>query len=97
MLKVTEAQVEDLEKMYPGIREQILRFENATLPVCTRCGSHDTAEFSVGLIGRSINIAGSTTRIRLIANGPKPAAFFCNRCHNCYDGPEDNLAAGSTT
>jgi hypothetical protein len=69
-----------LENRYPGITESILRFERAELPACPRCGSQDTANVQVGLIGRTIDIAAATTKFKLIPNGPKPGAYFCNAC-----------------
>lgn len=84
MLKVTKAELDKLEGIYPGIVEQINGFENAVLPACTCCGSYDTAQVSVGLIGRSINIASYTTRIRLTPNGPKPGEYACNTCRTFF-------------
>jgi hypothetical protein len=85
MLKVTKAELDKLEGIYPGIVEQINRFENAVLPPCTSCGSYDTAQVSVGLVGRSINIVICTTRIRLMPNGPKPGEYACNTCRTFFN------------
>jgi hypothetical protein len=88
MLKIDEATLIMLEDTYPGIVEQVMGFENAELPRCGHCGSEDTAQINVGSIVRSINIAGSTTNIRLIPNGPKPGEFACNTCNAYLDDPK---------
>ncbi len=81
MLKISEEQLASLERDYPGIiADQIRRFENAQLPPCPQCGSTDTASVQVGIIGRTMRIAGATTNFRLIANGPKPGSCYCNSC-----------------
>ena len=53
MLKLDEDAMQDPETQYPGVREQVMRFENARLPVCSHCGSADTAEANIGIIGRT--------------------------------------------
>ena len=85
MLKIDKKRLNHLEKKYPGIRESILRFDKAVLPVCTRCESKDTADVQCGIIGRTINIAAATTKIKLIANGPKPGKYFCNACEKFFN------------
>lgn len=80
-----EESVDELEIQYPGIRASILRFENASLPACTHCGSKNTAVVQIGIMGRTIHIAAATSKIRLIINGPKPGAYFCNACKNFFD------------
>ena len=80
MLKVNEETLQKMEEQHPGIRENIRSFEQATLPACTRCGSSDTADVQIGVIGRTIYIATATTRFKLIPNGPKPGSYFCNAC-----------------
>lgn len=84
MLKLTAEEIDDLEKKYPGIRESIMHFEQAPLPLCPHCRSEDTADVQVGLIGRTINIAAATTKFRLIPNGPKPGNYFCNACKKFF-------------
>lgn len=84
MLKVSKETLEDLEEKYPGITEQIMRFENAQLPACPNCKSTDTADVQVGIIGRTINIAAATTKFTLIPNGPKPGPYFCKNCKTYF-------------
>jgi len=85
MLKINEKTLDHLEKQYPGIRKSILDREKATLPVCSRCGSHDTAVVNCGMVGRTINIAAATTKFKLVPNGPKSGDYFCNTCEQCFN------------
>lgn len=85
MLKVNLKDLDRWEINYPGIKETILRFENAILPACTQCGSTDTADVQVGIIGRTIHIGAATTKFKLIANGPRPGRFFCNSCNRFFN------------
>ena len=85
MLKIDKEALDHMEKEYPGIGEAILRFEKTTLPVCSRCVSENTAAVQCGIIGRTINIAAATTKFKLIANGPKPGAYFCNTCNEFFN------------
>lgn len=87
-MEIDSDTLDELESRYPGIREQILRYEEATLPVCPRCGSQDTAEANVGITGRSMSIAAATTKFKLIANGPKPGDYFCNACDGFFGNGE---------
>lgn len=80
MLKQSFEVLISLENTYPGIVDDVLRFENADLPNCSHCGSSNTADVQIGIIGRTINICSCTTKFRLIPNGPKPGRFFCNLC-----------------
>lgn len=84
MLKMIHHDLEYIENRYPGIIDQILRFENAALPACTRCGAMDTADVQVGLVGRMINIAAATTKVKLIPNGPKRGNYYCNTCKKFF-------------
>jgi len=77
--------LEKLERDYPGITSNIRHFEDAELPLCTHCGSGDTASVQIGIIGRTMAIAGMTRKFRLIANGPKPGKYFCLTCKKYYD------------
>ena len=86
-LKVSQERIDELEQMYPGIREIIERFENADLPDCSHCGSSDTADVQVGLVGVTLNTAFATTKITLLANGPKPGNYRCNACKEYFDVP----------
>jgi hypothetical protein len=95
MLKVDRAELNRLEKSYQGIRDSILRFENAKLPACPHCGSEDTADVQVGVIGRTMNIAAATTKVRLLMNGPKPGKYACNNCNEFFDQEQStNQGAG---
>ncbi len=85
MLKIDKETLNDMEKEHPGIGETILRFDEATLPVCFRCGSENTADVQVGIIGCTIYIAAATTKFVLIPNGPKPGKYFCNTCNEFFN------------
>jgi hypothetical protein len=84
MLLVNEAELERMEAERPGIRAQIRRFEEKVVPTCSLCGSCETASVFVGIIGRTIAIAGATTKARLIPNGPAPAPYFCWACSSYF-------------
>jgi len=85
MLTIDKKTFRQLEKQYPGIGETIRGFETATLPNCSRCRSENTAAVGTGLIGRTINIAGATTKFKLIPHGPKPGEYFCNACNEFFN------------
>lgn len=85
-LKVDTETLERLERQYPGIGESIRARESTPLPPCTRCGSTDTAEVGCGIVGRSVAFATATTRFTLLANGPRPGAYYCNSCGEFFDG-----------
>ncbi len=68
-----------------GIRETILRFEEAILSPCPSCGADSTADVQCGIIGRTINIAAATTKFKLVPNGPRPGRYFCNSCQTFFD------------
>jgi hypothetical protein len=91
MLKVSQEVLKELEERYPGITDNIMHFENAELPACPNCGSEDTADVQVGIIGRTINIAGATSRFKLIANAPKEGDYFCNHCETFFSGEGGNM------
>jgi hypothetical protein len=75
-----------LEDRYPGITEQIRRFKEADLPPCPHCGSGDTASVQAGVIGRTMNIAGSTRKFKLVMNmADKKGEYFCNECKKFFD------------
>jgi hypothetical protein len=80
MIKIDQNTLERMERNYPGIGQNIRHYEAAVLPACTPCGSEETATVSCGLIGRSINVAAATTKIKLLANGPRPGQYFCHAC-----------------
>lgn len=80
-----KSRLEKLERDYPGITSNICYFEDAGLPSCAHCGSGDTASVQIGIIGRTMAIAGMTKKFHLIANGPKPGKYFCRTCQKYYD------------
>jgi hypothetical protein len=81
MLKMDQEALDYVEVQYPGIGTSIRNREEATLPVCTLCGSEYTAKVGVGIGGHSINLAAATTKFKLIPNCPKPGTYFCNACN----------------
>jgi hypothetical protein len=85
MLKVDQETIAHMDSVYPGIRESIEHHEGLELPACPHCGSTRTATVGVGLVGKSINLAGATDKYKLLANGPKPGNFYCNRCAKFFD------------
>jgi len=85
MLNISLKKIKQLESSYPGIQEQVLGFENAVLPGCTNCGSNDTADVQIGVIGRTICIASATSKFKLIPNSPRPGRYFCNQCKKFFD------------
>jgi hypothetical protein len=84
MLKIPMEKLQDYESDHPGITEQIWDFENAILPACSLCGSEDTADVQVGIIGRTIYIHSATTKFHLTPNGPKKGRYFCNSCRSYF-------------
>lgn len=84
-LKIDKETLDHMEKQYPGIGKTILYFEKATLPVCSRCGSENTADVGCGIVGRTIYIAAATTKFKLIPNDPKPGKYFCNTCNEFFN------------
>lgn len=89
MLRVTEEQLEYLDRRRPGVRQLVMQFENADLPPCPRCGSADTARVQVGVVGVTISIACATTKIKLLANGGDArGSYWCNACERFLFGTE---------
>ena len=86
MIKVTEDVIRHMESQYPGISEQIWRFENLDLPACPVCGSTDTASVQAGVIGRTMNINLATTKIHSMLNWNGKGIYFCNVCRQGF-GP----------
>ena len=86
MLKRKPEELQKLEMDYAGIIENIMRFENQLLPACPSCGSDHTAVIQFGVIGRTILIAGATTKIKLLPNKAPddPSKFFCNQCERYF-------------
>lgn len=84
MMKVDGDTLEEMEAKYPGIKEQIFRFEKAVLSPCPHCGAEDTADVQVGIIGRTIHIGAATSKFKLIPNGPRPGKYYCNACQQYF-------------
>jgi len=84
MIKVDQKTLDHMERLFPGILDNISQFEDAKLPACPRCGSGDTADVQCGVIGRTIHIAAATTKFKLIPNPPKPGEYFCNGCKRFF-------------
>ena len=71
---------------YPGVEEQLRRFQEAELPSCPHCGSNDTASVHVGIIGRTIYLASRTKKFHLVPNmTDRIGKFFCNACKKYFD------------
>jgi len=87
MLKVDQEWIDRVDAQRPGFREMVESWDAMELPSCTSCGSADTAKVSAGLVGRSIHLAGATTKIRLLPNG-HPADYYCNQCKQYFNGPD---------
>jgi hypothetical protein len=92
-LRIDSQRLASMERDYPGITAQIHRYDCCDLPTCPNCCSNDTAAVHVGLVGRSMNIAFATTKFRLLANGPKPGAYYCNQCGRYFDGSNEKQFA----
>ena len=76
----------NIEDDYPDITEQIRRFAEAELPSCPHCGSNKTASVQVGMIGRALTIAESTTKVKLVPNAKdKLGIYFCNECGKYFN------------
>lgn len=88
MIRKTEDELKQLEGQYPGITEQIWRFEQADLPACPVCGSTDTASVQAGVIGRTMNINLATTKIHSMLNWVGKGIYFCNNCKRQF-GPSN--------
>ncbi len=84
MLKIDKQILYLYEKLYPGIRESILHFDEAKLPACSRCRSEDTAVVRCGIIGRTIHLCAATTKFKLTPNGG-PGRYFCNACKEFFN------------
>ena len=95
MLKVSKERLDEMETQHKGVVKTIMRFENADLPPCPHCQSANTADVQVGLVGRTMAIAGATTKFHLLANGPKPGRYYCNDCKQ-YFGEAKGPAGGFT-
>jgi len=96
MLRYSEKQLQRVEANYPGVRESIERFEAMDISACPSCLSDDTAVIQVGLIGRTMTIAGGTTKFKLIPNRSTPKwkkKYFCRACEETFDGAEETTSS----
>ena len=75
--------IRELEEQYPEFRESLDTYESADLPLCPVCGSTTTAQVITGLIGRTINLAAATTKVKLLPNG-HPGDFHCEACDQFF-------------
>ena len=79
-------EVMHLEDGDPDIAEQIRLFKEAELPSCPFCGSMETASVQVGMVGRAITIAASTTKVKLVPGAKeKLGIYFCNTCGKYFN------------
>jgi hypothetical protein len=75
-----------IEERYPGITEQLNHFKQIKLPSCSHCGSTDTASVQVGIIGRTILLAGLTKKFKLVPNAKdRLGKYYCNTCGKFFD------------
>ncbi len=75
-----------MERQHTGLVKTIMPFENAELPACLHCGSGNTAEVQVGIIGRAIYLVSATTKAKLVPNAVnRLGKYFCNQCHKFID------------
>jgi hypothetical protein len=75
-----------LEDGDPNIAEQIRLFKEAELPSCPFCGSTETASVQVGMVGRALTIAASTTKVKLVPSAKeKLGIYFCNTCGKYFN------------
>jgi len=86
MIKVTQDTIDNMERNYPGITEQIQHFEALELPACPVCGSSDTASVQVGIIGRTMSLNIATSKIHSILNSNNKGIHYCNVCRKQF-GP----------
>ena len=87
MLRYSEKQLRRVETNYAGVRESIEYYEAMDIPTCPSCASDDTALIQVGLIGRTMTIAGGTTKFKLIPYRREPKwkkKFFCRACEETF-------------
>jgi hypothetical protein len=90
-LRISDTELNRLNDQYDGIRDQILHFESMDIPACSCCGSDDTAATQVGVIGRTMNIALATSKVKLIGNRTSSEGrHFCNACESFFDPISDD-------
>lgn len=86
MIKATEDTIRHMEELYPGITEQIQRFENMEIPPCPMCGSTNTASVQVGIIGRTIHLNAATSKFHSIFTSNGEGIYYCHVCKKQF-GP----------
>jgi hypothetical protein len=83
---MTKKKKPNIEDNYPGVTNQIRQFEAEELPICPHCESDDTAVVRAGVIGRSITIAASTRKLKLVPNKTADmGTYFCYACKKYFD------------
>ena len=92
MLTVSEESIMNMDASYPGIAEQVHRFEAMEIPSCDKCGSGDTAIIQVGLVGRTMYLAMATTKFKLLPNYNGHGIYFCNSCKTQF-GPKKKISS----
>lgn len=92
MLTVSEESIMNMDASYPGIAEQVYRFESMEIPSCDKCGSGDTASIQVGLVGRTMYLAMATTKCKLLPNYNGHGIYFCNSCKTQF-GPKKKISS----
>ena len=76
---------------FSEVYEEILKqYNEMDVPQCIRCGSTDTASVECGVIRLTMALSANCKKFKLIGNGPKPAAWYCNSCKKFFneDGSE---------
>lgn len=91
MLTVSEESIMNMDASYPGIAEQVHRFEAMEIPSCDKCGSGDTAIIQVGLVVRTMYLAMATTKFKLLPNYNGHGIYFCNSCKAQF-GPKKKMS-----
>jgi len=75
----------NIEETYPGVTKQIDRYKQEKPPSCSHCGSDNTADVMVGIIGRSITIAAETGA-KLVPNvKDRLGTYWCRNCKRFFD------------
>lgn len=86
MMKLPQNRLAEIEADYPGFLESLSRFESLDLPPCDHCGSPDTAAVQAGFVGRTFQLAQSTTKFHLTPNGSTEGSLWCHACRRFF-GP----------
>jgi len=83
MKTMDDDSIRELEEQYPGFRRSLDAYESADLPPCPMCASTTTSRVITGLIGRTINLAAATTKVKLVPNGRR-GDFHCEACDHFF-------------